>query len=216
MKVKVKICDVKTPEIAEYCYENSVDFIGLHQIYSPITNKKKELFNEIINKSGNMSVVLVTKIEDMDELVEIVDSVPFDYIQLHYTTTIEFVTGLKQHIMEKCNRKVGIIAVFQASDYEYIQVKKMAEVADYILFDSFFLGGTGVTISDTNIKKIKEECSDIKYFIAGGLNVDNVQTIIKKSSPFAVDVQSGVESNKNKDKDKIYAFVNAVQKCEVH
>lgn len=215
MKVKVKICDVKTPEIAEFCYKNSVDFIGLHQIYSPLTNIKKQLFNEIINRSGTMSAVLVTKIEDIDELVDIVDSVPFDYIQLHFITTTEFVAELKRRIIEKCNRIVRIIAVFQASDCDFLLVKQMAEVADYILFDSRLTGGTGVTISDTDYKKIIEECSDIKYFIAGGLNADNVQAIIKKSSPFAVDVQSGVESNKNKDKDKIFAFVNEVQKCEV-
>ncbi len=208
---KVKICDVRSPEIAKFCLENSVDFIGLHQIFPPITEKKIRLFKSIKKESGTMPIVLVTKIDDIGELTHIICTVPFDYVQLHFNTTVDFVKELKQRVRKEANRDVGVIAVFQANKCNFLLAQQMGEIADYLLFDSFMEGGTGLPISDDAIAKIVKYCSHLDYFIAGGLNANNVQLTILKSHPFAVDVQSGVEREKHiKDTEKIRAFVDAV------
>lgn len=208
---KIKICDVRSPEIANFCLENSVDFIGLHQIFSPITEEKITLFKSIKKESGTMPIVLVTKIDDIEELTHIICAVPFDYVQLHFNTTVEFVKELKQRVRKKANRDVGVIAVFQADKCDFLLAQQIGEVADYLLFDSFIKGGTGCTISDDAIAQIVKYCSHLNYFIAGGLNPENVIKTISKSHPFAVDVQSGVEREKHiKDTEKIRAFVDAV------
>lgn len=208
---KVKICDVRSPEVAQFCLENSVDFIGLHQIFSPITEEKIRLFQSIKKVSGAMSIVLVTKIDNIEELTHIICTVPFDYVQLHFDTTVDFVKELKQCVRKEANRDIGIISVFQANKCDFSLVQQMGKIADYVLFDSFMKGGTGCPISDEAIALIVKYCSHLKYFIAGGLTPNNVQLTISKSHPFALDVQSGVEREKHiKDIGKIRAFVDAV------
>ena len=76
--------------------------------------------------------------------------------------------------------------------------------ADYILFDSGF--GSGKAF-DWNILKNFEK----PYFLAGGLNPENVSEAIEKLEPYAVDVSSGVETDGYKDADRIRAFVENVR-----
>ena len=57
----------------------------------------------------------------------------------------------------------------------------------------------------------------IKYpfFLAGGLNPENVAAAIQTLSPYGVDVSSGIEINGKKDKHKMAAFTAAVRKEEM-
>lgn len=208
---KIKICDVRSPEIAKFCFDNSIDFIGLHQIFSPIDEEKIELFKAIKAASGTMPIVLVTKIDDIEELTHIICEVPFDYVQLHFETTVDFVKELKHRVYENAKRNIGVISVFQADRCNFSLVQQIGEISDYVLFDTSMRGGTGLLTSDESLALIVKHCSHLDYFIAGGLNPDNVQLMISKSHPFAVDVQSGVEIEKHvKDMEKIKAFVKSV------
>ena len=77
--------------------------------------------------------------------------------------------------------------------------------ADYILLDSG--AGTGAAFNWDLIKNIKRS-----YFLAGGLDAENVPYGIKALHPFAVDVSSGIETDGKKDCGKMAAFVAAVRK----
>jgi phosphoribosylanthranilate isomerase len=69
------------------------------------------------------------------------------------------------------------------------------------------LGGTGKTFDWSITSHLDEDC---KFILAGGLTPINVEEAIKISSPWIVDVSSGVESDGLKDKEKITAFAKAV------
>lgn len=93
----------------------------------------------------------------------------------------------------------------------------LGEISDFLLFDSSIRGGTGKTSSIEALKKIPQIAQKNKFFIAGGLNSENVANIISMCKPYAVDVQSGVEFSipelkHKKDPKRIAAFVNAVEK----
>ena len=49
------------------------------------------------------------------------------------------------------------------------------------------------------------------YFLAGGLNPENVSRAVRGLKPFAVDVSSGIETGGYKDINKMRAFVRAVR-----
>ena len=50
------------------------------------------------------------------------------------------------------------------------------------------------------------------YFLAGGLNCENIAEAVRKIKPYAVDVSSGIETDGLKDIKKMTAFAMAVRK----
>ncbi len=79
--------------------------------------------------------------------------------------------------------------------------------ADYLLFDAP-VAGSGQTFDWGQLDTT--ELSQ-PFFIAGGLNEDNVEEAIQHFSPFAVDVSSGVETDGQKDHEKIRRFIERVK-----
>lgn len=54
-----------------------------------------------------------------------------------------------------------------------------------------------------------------KLILAGGLTVQNIDEAIRQAEPGGVDVSSGVETNGEKDNDKIYDFLDMVKGAEL-
>ena len=75
--------------------------------------------------------------------------------------------------------------------------------ADYLLFDAP-VAGSGQTF-DWGQLDTAELAQP--FFIAGGLNEDNVAKAIQHFTPYAVDVSSGVETDGQKDQEKIRRFI---------
>lgn len=217
MSVKVKICDVRTLDIVECCRRAGADYIGIHQIKAPLSDDKRNLLSNIRDISGEMEIVLVTQEDNMERLVEMCIAFEWDYIQLHFYTTENYVNKLKSKLCEQCKKVPGIIVVIETAQLESVDVKKMYQVADYILFDSSLRGGTGITSSEEALYKIAEFSGDVEYFVAGGLTSENIIKTINISKPYSVDVQSGVEHIKHqKDPQKIIDFINKVKGYNGH
>lgn len=73
--------------------------------------------------------------------------------------------------------------------------------ADVILLDAP-TPGSGKTLDWATLERPQQT-----FWLAGGLNVDNVGAAIRAMRPDGVDVSSGVETNGQKDHDKIRAFI---------
>lgn len=83
-----------------------------------------------------------------------------------------------------------------------------ASTSDFVLLDSG-AGGTGTAFDWTLLRGIRRP-----YFLAGGLDPDNVGNAVRLLRPYAVDVSSGIETDGKKDRNKMAAFVAAVRKEE--
>ena len=79
-----------------------------------------------------------------------------------------------------------------------------ASRADEILLDA---GAGGGTAFDWSLLKGAKR----RYFLAGGLNPQNVKAAIRDLRPYALDVSSGIETGGKKDPEKMAAFVTAVR-----
>ena len=77
--------------------------------------------------------------------------------------------------------------------------------ADCILFDAG--AGTGTAFDWSLLDRVERP-----YFLAGGLDTENVAGAIRLLRPFGVDVSSGIESGGGKDAEKMAAFVAAVRR----
>jgi phosphoribosylanthranilate isomerase len=68
------------------------------------------------------------------------------------------------------------------------------------------MGGSGQRVDDA-----VQLAAGRRWFLAGGLNPQNVAQAIRTHRPFGVDVSSGVESAPGiKDSNKIQAFIREV------
>ena len=86
---------------------------------------------------------------------------------------------------------------------------KLITQIDYILFDTYSskeYGGTGQAFDWNILKDIKQP-----FFLAGGLNSENVNDAIKTCNPYVVDVSSAVETEGYKDEEKIKEFITKIK-----
>ena len=67
--------------------------------------------------------------------------------------------------------------------------------------------GTGKTFDRSLVQSVQRP-----YFLAGGLDPDNVADAIAALHPYGVDVSSGIETDGVKDESKMAAFVAAARK----
>lgn len=81
---------------------------------------------------------------------------------------------------------------------------------DYHLFDAHRLGRPGGTGESFNWELLGGRRSQVPMIVAGGLRPDNVADAIAVTSPYAVDVASGIESSPGvKDHELMAAFARA-------
>ena len=85
------------------------------------------------------------------------------------------------------------------------------ESASALLLDSYSGNARGGTGHQFNWELIPTE-TNVPLVIAGGLNPDNIKSLLEQRQPYAVDVSSGVESAKGKkDLNKMKQFMDGVK-----
>ena len=136
--------------------------------------------------------------ETLDNMITLVRSGIIDVIQLHGDET-------ETHIQKiKALTDIPIIkavSVLKAGDAQ----KQTDTQANYLLLDNKG-GGTGQSFNWDLIGEIKKP-----FFLAGGLNIENICSAIMKTNPFAVDISSGVEINGLKDSEIIMSVVRRIR-----
>jgi phosphoribosylanthranilate isomerase len=76
--------------------------------------------------------------------------------------------------------------------------------ADLVVLDSG--QGTGRTFDWSLARQVRRP-----FLLAGGLDPDNIPQAIRTVGPFGLDLSSGVETDRRKDREKILAAVQATR-----
>jgi phosphoribosylanthranilate isomerase len=112
------------------------------------------------------------------------------YLQLHGKETPGYCRELKEKLPH-----CGIIKAFRVGpDTSPAEFSSYNEVVDAFLLDTYVQGepgGTGKCFDWTLIEKLQ---LNRPIILAGGLNVENIQAAVATARPYAVDINSGVES----------------------
>ena len=190
---KVKICGLSTKEAVKTAVSAGADYIGF--VFAP--SKRQVTVEQAIELAkfipSHIQKVGVFVSPSRAELLEAVDKVGLDLVQVHGQVADDLFEDLP------------------CASIQAVQVDGDGHVpnsqADYLLFDAP-VAGSGQTF-DWGQLDTTELAQP--FFIAGGLNEDNVARAIQHFSPFAVDVSSGVETDGQKDHEKIRRFIERVK-----
>ena len=190
---KVKICGLSTKEAVKTAVSAGADYIGF--VFAP---SKRQVTLEQAAELAKLIPADVKKVgvfvsPSRAELLEAVDKVGLDFVQVH------------GQVVDKLfeNLPCGSIQAVQVDEGGHVPNSQ----ADYLLFDAP-VAGSGQTF-DWGQLDTTELAQP--FFIAGGLNENNVARAIQHFSPFAVDVSSGVETDGQKDYEKIRRFIERVK-----
>ncbi|NBI30480.1 phosphoribosylanthranilate isomerase [Chengkuizengella marina] len=226
--VGVKICGITDVATIESMLHLPIDYIGFVFAKSKrqVTPKQaadmiQALKNHYI-KVPETAGVFVNPSEQ--ELEETIKHASLDIIQLHGQESPELCKWVKQSLKVKVFKVFSNFHQFILSDVSNEQVDEQCSKwlnpyvhhIDALMLDTFdpvVGGGTGKTFNWELIPIVQRwtKKNNIPLIVAGGLDVDNVSTLITTYEPSGVDVSSGVETNRIKDIKKIKTFVERVK-----
>ena len=208
---RVKICGIKTVEMAEAAAKAGAAYIGLvHYEKSPRhmdVCATAALAAEI--PFGICKTALLVNPDDafLDMYLE---QVPIDMIQLHGSETPKRVAEVKARCGLPVMKAVGI----SGAD-DLAKIDAYAVVADQLLVDAKpprdanLPGGNGLSF---DWQLIAGRRWAVPWMLAGGLTPENASEAVKLTGATQLDVSSGVESAPGvKDADMIKAFVEAAK-----
>lgn len=209
---KIKICGLSRREDIESVNMVSPDYIGFIMGF-PKSHRNITIERAKILRAGLKEEIQVVGVFVDAEISMIVDACAqkvIDIIQLHGREDIRYIERLKA-VLASVEVQAKIIKAIQVKSKEDLALIKEVP-ADMILLDAGM--GDGKLFSQEQMELLKSVNRD--YFLAGGLNPENVSELLESLHPFGVDVSSGVETEKKKDRKKIRRFVQNVRDYDEH
>ena len=146
----------------------------------------------------NIKAVGVFVDEDVEKVAELLENNVIDIAQLHGSETEDYINKLRSMT------KKPVIKAFRITSTNDVE-KAVNSTADMILLDAGM--GDGKIFDWSLLRDIKRP-----YFLAGGLNCENIANAVKNIKPYAVDVSSGIETDGLKDIKKMAVFARTVRK----
>ena len=208
----VKICGIRRQEDALLAAELGPDAIGLlvgQKHNSP--DFISATFARDISRALPPSVeaVLVTHVEDVDELERLLQESEITTVQLHSEiapSSVESLRGRLPHL--KIFKSVSVISADSVTYPEAFKKLVDGFVLDSINLATNQVGGTGKTHDWSVSRQIVMRYPEVPIILAGGLNSENVRSAIECVRPFGVDVNSGTKAADGfKDPRKMEAFI---------
>lgn len=210
----VKLCGLQTPEDAEKL--NGVDADAAGMIFVPgrrRTVKGKQAAAIAAQLPRGIEKVGVFMDPAEEDLREVTNRIPLDWVQLHGTESPRLCRWVKEEL------GTAVIKVVHAGQAPLAPAEAYADHVDAVLVDSVLgkqKGGTGQVFSWDLLRTEQAHwrALGLPVWVAGGLTADNVEGLLTEHAPDGVDTSSGVESEGVKDRSKMRRFVERVRKYD--
>lgn len=205
MKIKVKICGIKTIEAAQAASDAGADFLGFN--FVPMSKrfikpaKAQEIIGRLPKRVATVGVFLDAEPKEVNNLISYLK---LDYVQLHGNESPKYIGRIKNA------GKIKTFSLPSEFDVEKIRGNLKKYKVDYFLLDRE-KQGSGELL---NLDKIRKLTDIFPIILAGGLTIDNVMDSISSARPCGIDVASGVEINGKKNSEKIKQFIKKAKSYE--
>ena len=202
MRVKIKICGLKTADDAFKVNDFQIDYVGFVFAKSKRIVSKETALEIKNNLRKDIKTVGVFADMSISEVREIADFVNLDVVQLHSDENDEFCGNFKNRILWK-----SISVNLEKPEV----IAERFKNADGFLLDTYtkdLRGGSGKTFKWKLARNFSE-----KYFtvLAGGLNEDNILKAYETVMPNVLDLSSSVETDGVKDYNKIKSLMRRIK-----
>jgi phosphoribosylanthranilate isomerase len=208
---RIKICGLKREEDIMFLNIAKPDYAGFvfagskRKIDLNTAAKFRALLDDNIFSIG----IFVN--DNEKNIISLCKNEIINLVQLHGDEDEYYISKLRDKIKQpiiKVVRISNISCIYKEDEtFKIIDTK-----ADFVLFDTYDdsqYGGTGKVFDWEVLNGYKNP-----FFIAGGLNKDNIVEVIRKLNPYCVDLSSSVETDGVKDFNKIFEIVKIVRGCK--
>lgn len=206
---KVKICGLKRLEDIEAANMLKPDYVGFVFAGTKrrIDDKQAEALRTALNPAIPAVGVFVN--EPLEHIIRLVKNNIIQLIQLHGEEGEEEIHTIKSNLVKSGYENTPIIKAVRVRNTSDIKSAQRLS-CDMLLLDAYSpggeYGGTGAGFDRKLIPPLSKP-----FFLAGGLNCENIRELVDTIKPYGVDVSSGVEINGNKDERKMAQFLNKVR-----
>jgi phosphoribosylanthranilate isomerase len=204
----VKICSLRQPVHAEYVAEAGADLFGLifaearRQVTLPVA---REIVDEAHRLQSGLRAVGAFVDHRPDDINLIADAVGLDLVQLHRPEILAERTRIERPVLLVIH--TGPATTLESVSSAAAAIVESGSSLAGIIVDGFKAGSHGGTGTNADWAIAREIASTFPVLLAGGLHPENVGQAIDAVGPAGVDVSSGVETDGEKDRAKIIAFV---------
>jgi phosphoribosylanthranilate isomerase len=205
-RTRIKICGVKTPDIALAAIDAGADAIGFMFVRTSPRYIDPEAAAEIMwGLPPMLTTVGVFMNASVDAFSDIEEVCPTHYAQLHGNES--------EPTVRDCGPAIKAVRYDAATIRRDLERWAALDDVDAILVDGS-VGGAGETFDWSGLRAAMSGIQT-PIILAGGLTPANVGEAIRAVRPFAVDVSSGVERERGeKDPSLIEAFCRAVRAAD--
>lgn len=214
MATLVKICGINSAEAADAAARGGADFAGL--VFHPKSPRHvtAEAARSLAQRLRGRVRLVALVVDPRDEdIVHVMNNAVPDFLQLHGSESPARVNEVR----EKFGLPViKVLPVADASDFANLPAYE--EAADMLMFDAKppanadRTGGHGVAF---DWQLLRSRTISRPWFLAGGLNTENIARAIAASNAPGVDVSSGVETAPGvKSPEMIQSFIAAARSTQ--
>ena len=186
---KIKICGLSRPEDITYINEAKPDYCGfIIDVPKSRRNVSISKVRELVqNLESQICPVGVFVNKDCGEVAQLLNEGTIQIAQIHGQEDEAYIKKLKS-----------------LTDHPVMKAFSIQEKKD------LGKGGTGETFDWS----LLEGWTKRPYFLAGGLNSENIPEAIQRIHPWGIDLSSAVEIDGKKDREKILQAVKTVRNFE--
>jgi len=201
---RIKICGVTRLDDALAAVELGAWALGLNfYAQSPrhCTLAEAERIGAATRRRVELAGVFVNA--SLEEIADISERVPLSLVQLHGDEGPAFAAEVARRTGARTIKAVSVRGAGTLQDLERFHT-------DFHLLDGYAAGLRGGTGERFDWSLISGRRSSVPLILSGGLDADNVGEAIAATSPYAVDVASGIEASPGiKDPERLRAFFEA-------
>ncbi len=206
-RTKVKICGITTLEDARFVSGALAHYMGFVFYEDSPRHISPAKAGAIINWLHGPECVGVFVNQPLDDVNMIARQTGIDFVQLHGNENPDYCSLVDKPVI----KAIHVEEEDTASDLN-ARIDPFLDNVEYLLFDTKVEGKWGGTGEAFNWSLLDEVSQGVPYFLAGGLNPDNIFEACKEVHPYAVDVSSGLEDKPGvKDFDKVDAFMEEME-----